>query len=78
MANRTLFKSLAGKLMPATDALNEEYAPAYALSAKQRLAQYVATGCLNRTFYADASEQLAQVIRVRKTEPERRSLDRRD
>ena len=62
MANKTLFKSLVGKLLPATDALNEEYAPAYALSAKHRLAQYAATGCLNRTFYVDASEQLAQVL----------------
>ena len=64
MANKTLFKSLAGKLLPATDALNEENAPAYALSAKHRLAQYAATGCLNRTFYADANEQLAQVLEL--------------
>lgn len=64
MANKTLFKSLAGKLLPATDALNEENAPAYALSPKRRLAQYAATGCLNRTFYADASDQLAQVLEL--------------
>ncbi len=31
MANKTLFKSLIGKLIPATDAINEERAPAYAL-----------------------------------------------
>ena len=37
MANKTLFKSLIGKLMPATDALNEEHAPAYALSPKHQL-----------------------------------------
>ncbi len=64
MANKTLFKSLIGKLLPATDALNEEHAPAYALSPKHRLAQYAATGCLNRTFYVDASEQLAQVLEL--------------
>jgi 60 kDa SS-A/Ro ribonucleoprotein len=64
MANKALFKSLAGKLLPATDALNEEHAPAYALSPKRRLAQYAATGCLNRTFYADANEQLAQVLEL--------------
>ena len=64
MANKTLFKSLIGKLLPATDALNEENAPAYALSPKRRLAQYAATGCLNRTFYVDASEQLAQVLEL--------------
>ena len=62
MANKTLFKSLIGKLIPATDALNEEFAPAYALSPKHQLAQYAATGCLNRTFYATADEQLATVL----------------
>src|SRR5687767_9386390 len=64
MANKTLFKSLIGKLMPATDALNEERAPAYALSPKHQLAQYAATGCLNTTFYASADEQLAKVLEL--------------
>jgi 60 kDa SS-A/Ro ribonucleoprotein len=64
MANKTLFKSLAGKLLPATDALNEENAPAYALKPRHRLAQYAATGCLNRTFYAGAEQQLAQVLEL--------------
>ncbi len=50
MANKKLFKSLVGKLIPATDALNEERAPAYALAPKHALAQYAATGCLNATF----------------------------
>src|SRR5215216_2386081 len=62
MANKTLFKSLFGKLVPATNAVNEEYAPAYALSPKHQLAQYAATGCLNATFYATAGEQLAKVL----------------
>ena len=62
MANKTLFKSLVGKLIPATNAVNEERAPAYALSPKHQLAQYVATGCLNTTFYATADEQLVQVL----------------
>ena len=64
MANKTLFKSLVGKLMPATDALNEEHAPAYALAPKHQLAQYAATGCLNTTFYAGADEQLAKVLEL--------------
>lgn len=64
MANKTLFKSLIGKFMPATDALNEERAPAYALSPKHQLAQYAATGCLNTTFYATAGEQLAKVLEL--------------
>ena len=64
MANKTLFKSLIGKLIPATDALNEERAPAYALSPRAQLAQYAATGCLNTTFYATADEQLAKVLEL--------------
>src|SRR5258707_1344098 len=64
MANKTLFKSLIGKLMPKTDALNEEHVPAYALSPKHQLAQYAATGCLNTTFYAGADEQLAKVLEL--------------
>ena len=64
MANKTLFKSLIGKLIPATNAVNEVHAPAYSLSPKHQLAQYAATGCLNRTFYATADQQLAQVLEL--------------
>ena len=64
MANKNLFKSLVGKLVPATDARNEERAPAYALTPKQALAQYAATGCLTQTFYANAQEQLAVVLEL--------------
>ena len=66
MANKNLFKTVAGKLLPKTDALNEHLAPAYALSPKAQLAQYAATGCLNHTFYADADEQLARVVELSK------------
>ncbi|MBO0725786.1 MAG: RNA-binding protein [Blastocatellia bacterium] len=58
MANKNLFKTIAGKLLPRTDALNEHLVPAYALSPKAQLAQYAVTGCLNGAFYADADEQL--------------------
>ncbi len=64
MANKTLFKSLFGKLAPTTDALNEEHAPAYALSPKHQLAQFAATGSLNATFYTTANEQLAKVLEL--------------
>ena len=64
MANKNLFKSIVGKLLPVTDAINEEGAPSYALSAKQALAQYAATGCLHQTFYASADEQLAKVLEL--------------
>jgi 60 kDa SS-A/Ro ribonucleoprotein len=62
MANKTIFASLQDVLIPATDAVNSESAPAYALSPKQALAQYAATGCFGRTFYATTEDQLAQVI----------------
>ncbi|HEU4769202.1 MAG TPA: hypothetical protein VFS77_17590 [Pyrinomonadaceae bacterium] len=64
MANKTLFKSLIGKFVPETDAVNEEFAPAYALTPKHQLAQFAATGCLNTTFYASADEQLATVLKL--------------
>jgi 60 kDa SS-A/Ro ribonucleoprotein len=64
MANKTLFKSIVGKFLPVTDAINEEGAPAYKLSAKHALAQYAATGCMNHTFYASADEQLAKVLEL--------------
>jgi 60 kDa SS-A/Ro ribonucleoprotein len=64
MANKTLFASLVGKLIPVTDAANSERAPAYSLPPKHMLAQYVMTGCLNGTFYATAGEQLAKVLEM--------------
>jgi 60 kDa SS-A/Ro ribonucleoprotein len=64
MANKNLFKSIIGKLIPAADASNEERAPAYALKPEHALAQYAATGCLNSTFYAGAEEQLSKVLEL--------------
>ncbi len=64
MANKSLFKSLTGKLLPRTNARNHEQAPAYNFPPKHRLAQYAATGCLSETFYASAEAQLADVIRL--------------
>jgi 60 kDa SS-A/Ro ribonucleoprotein len=64
MANKNLFQTIAGKLLPKTDAVNEALGQAYAFTPKHQLAQYAATGCLNTTFYADAGEQLAKVIEL--------------
>ncbi len=64
MANKTLFASLRDALIPQTDTVNSESAPAYALAPKQTLAQYAATGCFGRTFYATADEQLARVLEL--------------
>lgn len=62
MANKNLFASILGKLTPKTNAVNEAGGRAYALTPKQALAQYAATGCLHGTFYATADEQLAFVL----------------
>jgi 60 kDa SS-A/Ro ribonucleoprotein len=64
MANKTLFASLRDALIPQTDTVNSEKAPAYALPPKQALAQYAATGCFGRTFYATAAEQLGRVLEL--------------
>jgi 60 kDa SS-A/Ro ribonucleoprotein len=64
MANRNLFASLRDELLAETDAVNAEYAPAYALPPKHALAQYAATGCFSRTFYATAGEQLKRVLEL--------------
>lgn len=62
MANKTLFASLAGKFLPATDIVNEAGGSAYALGSEHALAQLAATGCLHGTFYASAQTQLAAVL----------------
>src|SRR5262249_52037519 len=64
MANKTLFASLRDALIPQTNTVNSENAPAYALAPKQALAQYAATGCFGRTFYATVDEQLTRVLEL--------------
>jgi 60 kDa SS-A/Ro ribonucleoprotein len=71
VANRTLFRSIVGKLIPRTDSVNEAGGRAYRLSSKGALAQYAATGCLNGTYYASAGEQLDRVLALAgEVEPE--------
>lgn len=62
MADQTLFQTTRGALLPRTNAVNSEQAPAYQLTPRQALAQYAATGCLHQTFYASAEEQLETVL----------------
>jgi 60 kDa SS-A/Ro ribonucleoprotein len=62
MANKALFQSSRGKMLPAATAINSEGALAYARDPKQALAQYAATGCLSNTFYASGAEQLETVL----------------
>ncbi len=64
MAINTLFGSYRGPMIPKTDVANHEAAPAYSLTPKQALAQYAATGCFGRTFYASEQEQLDRVLQL--------------
>lgn len=64
MANKALFQSIAGRLLPNADTLNNAMAPAYEFSPRHKLAQLTATGCLNGTFYASAEEQLDDVLQL--------------
>ena len=71
MANKSLFASYAGKLLPKALARNTHGAPAYALEARHQLAQLAMTGTLNRTFYASGAAQLADVTALLpKVDPE--------
>jgi 60 kDa SS-A/Ro ribonucleoprotein len=62
MANKNLFKSILGKMIPPADTINEAGGRAYRFPPRHALAQYAATGCLNATYYASANEQLGAVI----------------
>lgn len=63
MANFKLFNTQQATV-PACDMLNAAQAPAYAYTAKHKLAQLAATGCLNQTFYASAESQLENVLQL--------------
>ena len=75
MANKNIFQSLRGALLPAATVRNDAGAPAYELSPKATLARLAATGCLTRTFYATAETQLDRVLDLAKSVGVRRRLD---
>ena len=62
MANKTLFQTVAGAILPKADARNEAGGSAFALPSRHALAQYAVTGCLNATFYAGAEAQLERIL----------------
>jgi len=64
MANKNIFKSLIGKILPNANARNQAGGKAYKREPRHALAQYVATGCLNNTFYVDAQAQLDAVLKL--------------
>jgi len=64
MANKSVFASTIGRLLPRANAWNHEKAPAYGLVPRAALAQLAATGTFNRTFYAEPREQLDLVLKL--------------
>jgi 60 kDa SS-A/Ro ribonucleoprotein len=64
VANRSLFGTLMGRFASRPVVHNEAGGRAYARTPAEALAQYVATGCFNATFYADAEEQLDRVLKL--------------
>ena len=69
MANPQLFQSLRGAHAPTANAINEAGGDAYLRDPRAALALYAATGCLNGTFYAVASTQLAQTLALCESVP---------
>jgi len=62
MPNKNVFTAHRGRHVPAANTMNRAGGRAYRLSAKQALAQYAATGCINDTYYASAERHLAEIV----------------
>ena len=70
MANKGLFASTVGRLLPVPNVLNREWAPAYEYGPEHKLAQLAATGTLHEDFYSTAELQLVEVLEAaRKVDP---------
>ncbi|MDB6078712.1 MAG: hypothetical protein JWO82_2459 [Akkermansiaceae bacterium] len=61
MANKNLFNTLRGALIPSATATNDAGAVAYSLSAEATLARIAVTGCFTSTYYASGEFQLDRV-----------------
>lgn len=62
MANKNLFRSFLGALLPKATTTNAAGGIAYERTNEQLLAQFAATGCLRDTFYTDAKSQLQTLL----------------
>lgn len=71
MANKSIFASIRGALIPHADARNHHGTPAYAMTPEHKLARIAMTGTMNATFYAQGQDQLAGLLEAaRQVEPE--------
>lgn len=62
MANKSVFASLKGRLLPKATALNAEGAKAYAYGAEHKLAQLAMTGTFGGGFYQDAQTEVSALV----------------
>lgn len=64
MANKSVFASIRGRLLPKATTVNAEGAPAYAYSDAHALAQMAATGTFGGLFYQSAQGELTRVVEL--------------
>lgn len=64
MANKSVFASIKGRLLPAPKTLNKHAAPAYAYSDAHALTQVAMTGTFGALTYTDPLEELEYVLNL--------------
>lgn len=64
MANKSVFASIKGRLLPATDTTNAANAPAYRYTDAHALAQVAMTGTFGQTFYQDPMQELSRTLEL--------------
>ena len=64
MANKSVFASIKGRLLPVTDTTNAAHAPAYRYSDAHALAQVAMTGAFGATYYQDPMQELSRVLEL--------------
>ena len=62
MANKSVFASLAGRLLPRANVTNAAGAKAYAFGAEHKLAQLAMTGTFGGGFYQDAQAEVSALV----------------
>jgi len=64
MANKNLFQTIRGALIPQATTRNDAGGAAYDLSPKAALARMAVTGCFGRTYYASPELQLDRLLEL--------------
>ena len=64
MANKSVFASIKGRLLPAAKAQNKHAAPAYAYTDAHALAQVAVTGTFGGMFYQNPQDELEYVLEI--------------